>query len=359
MNTRRLGRTNLQVSTIGFGGARLDEQPEHATETVHRALENSVNFIDTARYYGNSEKFLGIALKGHRDEVILATKSLIATPDISRQSLETSLSLLQLDGVDLLYAHACDNEDRYDDLTRKNGMLKTLESIREEGITRFLGVSFNHFLPFERDRTGVDRMKTLIMTDAFDVIQVPMSLIRIERIEEEVLPLAAEYDMGVVVNFPTANGLLTTDIGAFWNVFSPHVQTPCQGALLGPLLQPAVTSVLSGMSTPEMADENCAVGTILADLSAADLNRLWEEIVSLGIGSCRSCGRCGPFTGGVPVAQILTYWDAYKRFGIEGARAQFEAYRQQALSASSFKGADAVCPAEMNVLEEVQRVFEG
>ena len=55
METRPLGRTGLQVSTIGFGGARLDEHPEQAMETVHRALDLGVNFIDTARYYGNSD----------------------------------------------------------------------------------------------------------------------------------------------------------------------------------------------------------------------------------------------------------------------------------------------------------------
>ena len=61
-----------------------------------------------------------------------------------------------------------------------------------------------------------------------------MSLIRIERVEDQVLPLAAEWDLGVVVNFPTANGILTGDIGIFYNILGSYITTPYQGALLFP-----------------------------------------------------------------------------------------------------------------------------
>ena len=201
-------------------------------------------------------------------------------------------------------------------------------------------------------------MRSLIETDAFDVIQVPMSLIRIERIEEEVLGTAADHDMGVVVNFPTVNGILARDIGVFADIFGKYIETPCQGALMGPLLHPAATSVLSGMSTPEIADENCAVGKRLSNISGDELDSLWKAIDELGIGPCRSCGRCAPWTGGISVPQIMTYHDAWSRFRIEAAKENLEDYRQQVAGASSFEGADGVCPEGFDVLKEVKRRFE-
>lgn len=357
MEKRTLGRTGLPVSAIGFGGARLDEHPEQAADTVHRAMDLGVDFIDTARYYGNSEEHLGKALAGRADYT-LATKALIETPEDVRESMTTSFSLLGVEQVDLFYAHACDNEERFDNLMRSGGVLDTLEQFRSEGLTRFTGVSFNHFLPYENGRTGIDRMKTLIETDAFDVIQLPMSLIRIEQVEEEILPMAAERNLGVVINYPTADGLLTRDIGVFQSLFDPYISTPCQGALLYPLLYPAVTSVLSGMSTPTIAEENCAVGTILDNLSESDRTRLRRAIQDVGIGPCRSCGRCGPYTHGISVPQIMTSHDAARRFGVDAAHDRYESYREQVEACTDFNGANEVCPEGFDVLAEVRRVFE-
>lgn len=359
MEIRRLGRTGLQVSAIGFGGARLDEHPDQAAATVHRALELGVNFIDTARAYGTSEEHLGKALQGRWSEYILATKALIEDPDTTLRNLDTSLSLLGADHVDLLYAHACDNEERFAYTMRPRGALESLKQARGRGLTRFIGISFNHFLPFQNGRSGVDRMKALIETEEFDVIQVPFSLIRIERVEQEVLPMAAEHDLGVVVNFPTADGLLTREWGVFRPIFEPYVTTPCQAALLYLLLYREVTCVLSGMSTPEIAHENCAVGTAVASIPEAMRAALIRRVDAFGLGPCRSCGRCAPYTHGIPVPQIMIYHDAERRFGIQGARPKYESCRDGVMACESFEGADAVCPAGLNVLAAVKDVYTG
>ena len=201
-------------------------------------------------------------------------------------------------------------------------------------------------------------MKTLIKTGVFDVLQVPMSLIRIERVEEEILSMAAEYDMGVVVNFPTADGLLARDAGIFQPLFDDYVTTPCQTALLALLLHQGVSSVLSGMSTPTIVDENCAVGSIIADMPEGKRAALRRRVETLGIGPCRSCGRCAPYTHEIPVQQIMTYHDAEYRFGLRHARQRYEGYRDRAMACTSSEGADAVCPEGFDVLAEVQRCFQ-
>ena len=199
-------------------------------------------------------------------------------------------------------------------------------------------------------------MKALIQTDAFDVIQVPMSLIQVESIEAEILPLAAERDIGVVVNFPTANGLLAQEWGVFKSIFASHVTTPYQASLLGLLLHSEVTTVLSGMSLPKFADENCEVGDIIEKLSNEERALLRQQVEDLGVGPCQSCARCAPYSQGIPVAQILTYHDAEHRFGIKSARQQYQGYRDQILTAHSFEGADEVCPEGFDVLSELKKV---
>ena len=357
MEMRKLGRTNLQVSAIGFGGARLNEHPDQAVATVHKALEHGVNFIDTARDYGYSEKYLGQALQGRRQEFFLATKVAFNHADLVQESIETSLAQLKVDNIDLIYAHGCNNAEHYRILMRKQGMLHKLESARSEGLAQFIGVSFDHFLPFDNNQTSVERMIALIESDAFDVIQIPMSLIRIERVEDQILPLAAERDLGVVVNFPTAGGILTSDIGIFYNILGSYITTPYQGALLFSLLHPAVSCVLSGMSTQAFADENCALGSIIENISGLKRRQLWDNIQAVGIGPCRSCGRCAPYTQGIPVRQILTYYDAVHRFGIQAASPWYEKFREQVLACDTFKEADVVCPEGFNVLAEVKKVY--
>ena len=171
MEMRKLGKTNLQVSAIGFGGARLNEHPDQAVATVHKALDHGVNFIDTARDYGYSKKYLGQALQGRRQELFLATKVAFNYADLVQESIETSLAQLEVDNVDLIYAHGCNNAEQYRILMREQGMLHKLERARSEGLAQFIGVSFDHFLPFDNNQTSMEWMIALIESDAFDVIQ--------------------------------------------------------------------------------------------------------------------------------------------------------------------------------------------
>ncbi|RJQ79200.1 aldo/keto reductase [Pseudonocardiaceae bacterium YIM PH 21723] len=124
MKTRRLGQ--LEVSAQGLGcmtmtGTYGEGDPQEATATLHRALDLGVNFLDTSNAYsaGANEKLIGAALKGRRDEVVLATKfgiefadgfepTIRNAPDYMRQCLEGSLQRLGVDHIDLYYVHRVD-----------------------------------------------------------------------------------------------------------------------------------------------------------------------------------------------------------------------------------------------------------
>lgn len=147
MQYSELGKTGLQVSQLGLGGANLGERAvsdEQAETAVHAALDLGINFIDTAASYGQSERRIGLALRGRRNEVILASKvgkgagSESYTYEQTILSVERSLQLLQTDHIDLIQIHSLENAG---DETVRNETLPALQRLQEQGKVRFIGVS--------------------------------------------------------------------------------------------------------------------------------------------------------------------------------------------------------------------------
>ena len=104
METIRLGKTEIMVTRLGFGGVpiqRLTE--EEAVEIVRRSLDLGVNFIDTANSYTNSEERIGKAIKERRDGLILATKSFSRSPEEMEAHLQLSLKRMGVDYIDLYH----------------------------------------------------------------------------------------------------------------------------------------------------------------------------------------------------------------------------------------------------------------
>ena len=106
MQKRKLGRTDLQVSIVGFGGTWISQlSMEEAVKVVRRAFELGINYFDTAKLDGDSEEKIGVALKDVRDECILATKSASRTKRQSLTDFKSSLHRLKTDRLDLIQLH--------------------------------------------------------------------------------------------------------------------------------------------------------------------------------------------------------------------------------------------------------------
>lgn len=215
MNYRILGRTGLRVSEISFGAVEIGmpygiptagglERPpeEEAHALLHAALDMGINFIDTARAYGESEEIIGRALKGRRHEFILATKVYhYADRGLSpaeqrraiRESIEASLRALQTDVIDVLQIHSATQE-----VLKRGEVLQELEEAQRAGKARFLGATVY----------GVEAPLTAVLDGHYDVIQVAYNMLD-RRLEAEVLPLAHEKRVGVVVRSVLLKGVLT------------------------------------------------------------------------------------------------------------------------------------------------------
>jgi aryl-alcohol dehydrogenase-like predicted oxidoreductase len=207
MEKRKIG--SLEVSVVGLGcnnfGWRIDEQCTQAV--VDAALENGINFFDTADIYGGtkSEEFLGRALGNRRDEIVLATKFGMkvsdgkegARPEYIRQAVEDSLKRLGTDRIDLYQLHRPDENVPIADT------LGALDELVKAGKVREIGAS-----NFSADQ--LRRAETAVQEGAarFVSLQNEYSLINRE-VEAEVIPEAIKQQVAFLPYFPLASGLLT------------------------------------------------------------------------------------------------------------------------------------------------------
>lgn len=212
MRYRRLGRTGLEVSEIGIGGAvfagtshgPFDEV--EAIAAIRTALENGVNYIDTSRHYGRSEEIIGQALKDYTGDCIICTKisprqSVTAAETVA--GVEESLAALQRSHVDVLLAHDIQHlgagADAVEAILQRGGMVDGFRQLQRERRVRFIGVSGR-----------LAEITAAVQTGEFDVA---LSFNRLNLLdwnaEEVLLPAAEAHDIGVTIGGVFYQGFLS------------------------------------------------------------------------------------------------------------------------------------------------------
>jgi L-galactose dehydrogenase len=234
MRYRPLGRTGLEVSVLGQGGAAIGQQYgpvafEEARECVWAALDAGVNFIDTSAYYGKglSEEYLGRILEGGlRQRVILCTKAGRLDRDVFdfspaglRQCVEQSLRRLRTDAVDILLAHDIEFADDYEAIFTQT--YETLQQLRQEGKTRFIGMSA---YPLGLLRQAVERCQLDV------IISYAHYTLQNTRLLTELLPVAEARGTGVINASPLALGLLTDQGPPPWHPAGAEIRAACRSA---------------------------------------------------------------------------------------------------------------------------------
>ena len=210
LEKRKLGKQGLEVSELGLGcmgmsqsyGTRND--PE-SIATIHRALELGVSFFDTAEVYGpfHNEELLGQALRGKRDQVIIATKfgfkiqdgkivGLDSRPGHIREAVEGSLRRLDTDHIDLLYQHRVDKNVPIEDV------VGTMADLVRQGKVRYLGLS----------EAGEETIRRAHKVHPISALQSEYSLWE-RNLEERIIPLLRELGIGLVPFAPLGRGFLT------------------------------------------------------------------------------------------------------------------------------------------------------
>jgi len=215
LNTTKLGQTGLEVTRVGFGAWAIGgggwefgwgpQDDDESIAAIHRALEQGINWIDTAAAYGfgRSEQIVGRALKGVTERPYVFTKcSLLEGPDrtvthsLKRDSIlreaEASLKRLGIDAIDLYQIHwpnpAADIEEGW----------AALAELKEQGLVRHIGVS----------NFDVDQLRTIQQIAPVETLQPQYSLIE-RDVEREILPFCDQEGIGVIVYSPMGSGMLT------------------------------------------------------------------------------------------------------------------------------------------------------
>ncbi len=139
---RSLGKTGERVSILGFGGFTLSGlTQEDANHLVDKVIARGVNYFDVAPSYGNAEQRLGPALKGKREGVFLACKTLQRTAEGAKKEFQASLDRLYTDHFDLYQLHSVNTDEDIAKLTAPGGALEYIRRAKEKGMCRFIGFS--------------------------------------------------------------------------------------------------------------------------------------------------------------------------------------------------------------------------
>jgi aryl-alcohol dehydrogenase-like predicted oxidoreductase len=217
MKTRKLGSTGIEVSEIAFGGVEIgipygigvhDQadmlSEKSAIELLHTAIDEGINFFDTARLYGESERIMGNAFKDRRHEVVLCSKcthirdekgKILAYPALKKtieDSLQESLKMLQTDHLDVFMLHQADLE-----ILENDFVSQIVTDLKTKGIINATGVSV--YVPEET--------KKAIEKGAWDVVQLPFNLM--DQRQKDHFDLAAEKGVAIVIRSVLMKGLLS------------------------------------------------------------------------------------------------------------------------------------------------------
>ena len=193
---RLLGKTNMKVNRVGFGGIPIQRiTQEETNKVINELIDKNVNFIDTARGYTISEEYIGNAIEGKREKFFIATKSMARDYESMKKDIEISLKNLKTDYIDLYQIHNLKPEE-YKTIFDENKAYKALLEAKEEGKIKYIGITSHSLETIEKS----------IEDEKFSTTQFPYNII--EDQADEVFKKANKKGIGIIVMKPLAGGAI-------------------------------------------------------------------------------------------------------------------------------------------------------
>jgi len=380
---RRLGKTGLSVSVLGFGAMRLPVEGATGSPTdaydpnkpidekkampmIEYAIDHGVNYFDSAYMYhgGKSEIVLGKGLRACRDRVFIATKlpaTLVKGPEDFEKFFSEQLKRLDTAYVDVYLLHGLHRETW--DRTKDMGVLRFLDRIVSEGRARHAGFSFHDdFTVFREIVDSYDWELCQIQYNYYD---------EHAQAGKKGLAYAASKGLGVVVMEPVRGGMLAdavpADVRALWDS-APVKRSPAEWALRWVWNHQEVSTALSGMSTMDQVKENIRIaddGTTNSltpqELALVDeVRETYRKMFKVG---CTGCGYCMPCETGVVIPALFSFYNDSFVFPdkVEIAAMIYNNFfnpEQRASACTECAKCEEKCPQHIPIREELKRVHE-
>jgi uncharacterized protein len=341
---RVLGKTGLKVASVGFGCMITSD-----SSVVERAADLGITYFDTARGYqqGNNERMVGAALKGKRKNLTLSSKSQGKTKAEALEHLDTSLTELGTDHLDIWYLHA---KSKPEEITDE--LIEAQQIAKKAGKIRFAGVSTHAnqatLIPFLARHEKID-----VILSAYNFTMEPAITAALEE--------AARAGKGVVGMKIMAGGSGEGRRGAP-NPNAAKLKQPgaLAAALRWVIRNKFIHTTIPSMTDMEQLDENVRAG--VQSFSGDDAKLLAVRREQMRPYYCNMCGRCeGQCRYGLPVQDVLrfaTYADGYGQFALGRERFLEMPDEHTSVRCSSCEGCTVQCPHGVRVADRLIRAQE-
>lgn len=271
MDTVRLGKTGIEACKNGFGALPIQRiSDEDAVYLLKKAYDHGINFFDTARAYTDSEHKVGLAFRGMRDKIYLATKTGAQTAADFWKDLETSLGNLQTDCIDLYQFHNPAFVPKPGD---ESGLYDAALEAKKQGKIRHIGIT-NHRLAVAHEA---------IDSGLYETLQFPFCYLATEK-EEELVEKCRKAEMGFVAMKGLSGGLITNSAAAYAFMGQYDNVLPIWGVQR----EKELDEFLSYQDNPPSMTEE------IKALIAHDREELLGDF-------CRGCGYCMPCPAGIEI----------------------------------------------------------
>lgn len=326
MTTVTVGRTGMTVNKNGFGALPIQRiSREEAAVLLRKAYEGGITFFDTARAYTDSEEKIGYAMSAIRNHIYIATKTAAQTADQFWKDLETSLTKLKTDHVDLYQFH---NPAFCPRPGQENGLYDAALKAREQGKIRFIGIT-NHRLAVANEA---------VESGLYDTLQFPFCYLCSDQ-DIRLVQACKVHDMGFIAMKSLSGGLITNSAAAYAFAAQYDNVLPIWGVQRETELDEFLSYIVN---PPAMTEE---IKTVID----RDRDQLYGSF-------CRGCGYCMPCPAGIEInncarmSLLLRRSPAASQLSLEG-----QAKMMKIKDCLDCKRCMSKCPYGLNTPELLRR----
>ena len=330
MEKVRLGRTNLKVTRLGWGGIPIQRVEEsQAVSVVGAVVDMGVDLLDTARGYSNSEHRIGLALKEIDKPVILSSKSPVRTDKIY-DDVHESLRQLQVKKIHIYHLHNVSKFEDYEKVMGPGGAYEGLKRARDERLIDHIGLTSH----------SLDVLERVLEENHFEVIMTCYSFLEPDA-AKKVLPLARAKDVGVLTMKPFSGGVIEEAAPALRFVLSTPDVVPIPGSETVEKARENWRVFSGGLSHHKLTEEDQARIKLLRE----EFNRQF----------CRRCDYCQPCSEGINIQLMMGLKSIIKRFGNSDEISWVKGMVEKARNCTECGDCFPRCPYQLPIPELIKK----